>query len=43
MLSKFSFGHNVFRSLLLHIRQNASIGGKGLINNVYIIHVVSHI
>ena len=30
-MSNFTFGHNVFKSRLLHLRQNTSAGGKGLI------------
>ena len=29
-MSNFAFGHNVFKSRLLLLRQNASAGGKGL-------------
>ena len=29
-MSNFTFGHNVFKSLPLLLRQNASAGGKGL-------------
>ena len=29
-MSNFTFGHNVFNSRLLLLRQNASAGGKGL-------------
>ena len=28
-MSNFTFGHNVFKSRLLLLRQNASAGGKG--------------
>ena len=28
-MSNFTFGHNVFKSCLLILRQNASAGGKG--------------
>ena len=30
MISNFTFGHNVFKSRLLLMRQNASAGGKGV-------------
>ena len=30
-MRNFIFGHNVFKSRLLLLRQNASAGGKGLI------------
>ena len=30
IMSNSSFGHNVFKSRLLLLRQNASAGGKGL-------------
>ena len=30
-MSNFTFGHNVFKSRLLFLRQNTSAGGKGLI------------
>ena len=32
--SNFTFGHNVFKSRLLLLRQNASAGGKGLKKNI---------
>ena len=31
-ISNFTFGHNVFKSRLLLLRQNASAGGRGLNN-----------
>ena len=40
-LSNFSFSHDVFKSCLLQMRQNAPIGGKGII--VYMTSLIPQI